>query len=265
MSGSGCDESSRETSVIGTDTDPTVLARRPRNLIVQRTSEKIISVGRKDAQQFLWHDTPHRLPKHRHTLRMKGDERTFAQALGSDRITDEPGYPFFASSVPSGASTGIFRQHAARIDSKATCTKGRSNPSCKGTNPFKASLSLPYLNAEVCVDGGQDTNPWAISRDKQEINERLWFRVSSWHPDPYYGSENFTIECESVSRRGWFELPNHHNGYQPGPLLDVWPSKEMLARDFNGGYDWSEREELVSPCDQLMEGRLTMMQVRRSG
>jgi hypothetical protein len=94
-------------------------------------------------------------------------------------------------------------------------------------------LSLPYTNVEVCVDGDQDTNPWAISRDKQEIKETLWLQVSSWNPDPYDGSDNFNIRCESVSRRGWFELPNHYNGYKPGPLLDLWPSKEELARDFN--------------------------------
>ncbi|KAJ4207147.1 hypothetical protein NW767_002398 [Fusarium falciforme] len=120
------------------------------------------------------------------------------------------------------------------MDSKATCTKGRSSRSgCKGTWPFTASLSLPYVDVEVCADGNQDTNPWAISRDKQEIKESLWLQVSSWHPDPYYGSDNFTIQCDSVSRRGWFELPSHHNGYKPGPLLDVWPSEKELARDFN--------------------------------
>ncbi|RSL72286.1 hypothetical protein CEP54_000959 [Fusarium duplospermum] len=133
------------------------------------------------------------------------------------------------------------------MDSKAKCTKGRSSPSgCKGTRPFAAALSLPYMNVEVCVDGNQDINPWTLSRDKQEIKERLWLQVSSWNEDPYYGSENFTIQCESVSRRGWFELPNYHNGYKPGPLLDVWPSEEELARDFNDRIregSWLENSE----------------------
>ncbi|RSL87898.1 hypothetical protein CEP52_015377 [Fusarium oligoseptatum] len=133
------------------------------------------------------------------------------------------------------------------MDSKAKCTKGSSSSSsCKGTRPFAASLSLPYTNVEVCVDGNQDANPWTLSRDKQEIKERLLLQVSSWHDNAYYGSENFTIECESVSRRGWFELPNYHNGYKPGPLLDVWPSEEELARDFNDDISegfWLENDE----------------------
>ncbi|KAJ4317698.1 hypothetical protein N0V84_007217 [Fusarium piperis] len=223
MAPSACDSSHLHTWIVGKDAEPGTLSQSPRNLIVQRTSEKIISVDREDTQQFLWSDSPYRGSGSTH------DRRNFEWALSPV----EPEHLFFASSVPNGTSTGIFRQHAARMDSKVKCTKGRSTPSCKGTNPFRASLSLPYLNAEVCVDGRHDVNPWTRSRDKQEINETLWFRVSSWHPNSYYGSENFTIQCESVSRRGWFELPNHHNGYEPGPLLDVWPSKEELARDFN--------------------------------
>ncbi|KAJ4251201.1 hypothetical protein NW757_006747 [Fusarium falciforme] len=229
-----CYSDNRDTWIVGNDVDPEALAQSFSKWVIQRTSEKIISVDSKETQQFLWSDTPYWLPDSIYSSTRLRDRRNFEWALGLGRLEDEPEHLFFASSVPNGTSTGIFRHHAVRMDSKATCTKGRSSRSgCKGTWPFTASLSLPYVDVEVCADGNQDTNPWAISRDKQEIKESLWLQVSSWHPDPYYGSDNFTIQCDSVSRRGWFELPSHHNGYKPGPLLDVWPSEKELARDFN--------------------------------
>ncbi|KAL6364820.1 hypothetical protein LRP88_00793 [Fusarium phalaenopsidis] len=242
-----CYSDNRDTWVVGNDADPEALAQSSSKWVIQRTSEKIISVDSQETQQFLWSDTPYWLPESIYSSIRLRDRRDFEWALGLGRPADEPKHLFFTSSVPNGTSTGIFRHHAVRMDSRAKCTKGRSSSSgCKGTRPFTASLSLPYVNVEVCADGNQDTNPWAISRDKQEIKESLWLQVSSWHPNPYYGSDNFTIQCESVSRRGWFELPNHHNGYEHGPLLDVWPSEKELARDFNdnnrGGY-WLETLE----------------------
>ncbi|RSL81377.1 hypothetical protein CEP51_005900 [Fusarium floridanum] len=237
-----CKYNNRDTWIIGSDADPEGLAESPSTWIIQRTSEKIISVDEKDTQLNLWSDTPYWLDRYS-TARL--DKRNFQWALGL--LSDESEHLFFTSSVPNGTSTGIFRYHAVRMDSKAKCTKGSSSSSsCKGTRPFTASLSLPYTNVEVCVDGNQDANPWTLSRDKQEIKERLLLQVSSWHDNAYYGSENFTIECESVSRRGWFELPNYHNGYKPGPLLDVWPSEEELARDFNDDISegfWLENDE----------------------
>ncbi|RTE75748.1 hypothetical protein BHE90_009803 [Fusarium euwallaceae] len=237
-----CKYNNRDTWIVGSDADPEGLAESPSTWIIQRTSEKIISVDEKDTQLNLWSDTPYWLDRYS-TARL--DKRNFQWALGL--LSDESEHLFFTSSVPNGTSTGIFRYHAVRMDSKAKCTKGSSSSSsCKGTRPFTASLSLPYTNVEVCVDGNQDANPWTLSRDKQEIKERLLLQVSSWHDNAYYGSENFTIECESVSRRGWFELPNYHNGYKPGPLLDVWPSEEELARDFNDDISegfWLENDE----------------------
>ncbi|KAL2682498.1 hypothetical protein Neosp_006950 [[Neocosmospora] mangrovei] len=226
----------RDTWVVGNDADPEALAETDRMWIIQQTSEKIISVNTKERQQYLWYDTPYWLPEIKYTTALSRDRGSFEWALGlrAPWSEDEPEPLFFTSSVPNGTSTGMLRQHAVRMDSKATCTKSRSSPSgCKGTSPFTASLSLPYTKVEVCVDGGLDTTPWAVSRDKQEAKESLWLQVSSWDPEPYDGSDNFTIRCESVSRRGWFELPNHQNGYKPGPLLEVWPSKEEIARDFN--------------------------------
>ncbi|KAM6515407.1 hypothetical protein FSOLCH5_009634 [Fusarium solani] len=253
----------RDSWIVGNDADPEALAKSWRKWIIQRTSEKIISVNTKDTQQYLWTDTPYWLPETKYSSALSRDRGNFEWALGLETLNDddEPEPLFFASSVPNGTSTGILRQHAVRMDSKATCTKGHSSPSgCKGTWPFTASLSLPYTNVEVCVDGDQDTNPWAISRDKQEIKETLWLQVSSWNPDPYDGSDNFTIRCESVSRRGWFELPNHHNGYKPGPLLDLWPSKEELARDFNEYiYERSVLETSQPTPGPLMTAGLAML------
>lgn len=226
----------RNTWVVGNDASPEALAQTFRKWIIQRTSEKIISVHKRDTQQYLWSDTPYWLPEAKYSSAESRDRGDFEWALGLDRREDDPDPEplFFASSVPNGTSTGVLRQHAVRMDSKATCTKGRSSPSgCKGASPLTASLSLPFTKIEVCVDGDRDTNPWEINRDKQEIKENMWLQVSSWNPDPYQRPDNFTIWCESVSRRGWFELPNHHNGYKPGPLLDDWPSKGEIERGFN--------------------------------
>lgn len=229
-----CRYDNRDIWVVGNDAHPEALAQSSSEWVVQRTSEKIISVETKDTQQFLWSDTPYWISDDVWSSTRLRDRRNFEWALGFDKPTSDPEHLFFTSSVPNGTSTGVYRHHAGRMDSKATCTRGRSSPGdCKGAWPLTASLSLPYLNVEVCVGGDRNTNPWATNRDKQEIKESFWLQVSSWHPEPFYGSENFTIQCESVSRRGWFELPNHHNGYKPGPLLDVWPSEDELDRDFN--------------------------------
>ncbi|KAJ4175121.1 hypothetical protein NW754_005540 [Fusarium falciforme] len=53
-----CYSDNRDTWIVGNDVDPEALAQSFSKWVIQRTSEKIISVDSKETQQFLWSDTP---------------------------------------------------------------------------------------------------------------------------------------------------------------------------------------------------------------
>ncbi|KAM0550774.1 hypothetical protein ACHAPJ_008637 [Fusarium lateritium] len=217
--------------IIAWDSEPISLNFCPQNLIVQKTSQKIISATRDDTQPYMWSDTPHpnRTNDNRQTLKWHYAE--------GDR-------PYFVSSVANGTSTGVYRHHAVRMDSKAKCYQEKGFPDrCKGDRPFEASFSQGDLKIDICVEGSYDTVPWSTSRDKQEHSERLWLSLN-WDREEYLSDSNYSLRCESVSRRGWFELPSYANDGVVGPLLDEWPSEWTLAHHYNDYYvDGSSREK----------------------
>lgn len=45
------------TIELGTDPEPGLLARVPRDVVLQQTPARIIEVKSDDVQQYLWHDT----------------------------------------------------------------------------------------------------------------------------------------------------------------------------------------------------------------
>lgn len=94
----------RDGWIVGNDADPEALAKSWRKWIIQRTSEKIISVNTKDTQQYLWSDTPYWLPETKYSSALSRDRGNFEWALGLETLNDddEPEPLFFASSVPNG-------------------------------------------------------------------------------------------------------------------------------------------------------------------
>ncbi|ENH74579.1 hypothetical protein FOC1_g10009999 [Fusarium oxysporum f. sp. cubense race 1] len=115
-------------------------------------------------------------------------------------------------------------------------------------------------NLCICAEGSYDTVAWNTSRDKQEHNETLWLSMKWDIPEGedtsglFRNNDSYVLRCDSVSRRGWFQLPNDANGGKPGPLRDEWPSWRELKYEFNDYYINSPQipdEELQKYRDQL--------------
>ncbi|KAF5026388.1 hypothetical protein F66182_1516 [Fusarium sp. NRRL 66182] len=145
---------SGETQIVAWDPEPLTLNYFPQNLVLQRTTQKVISATNKDTQTHLW--------------------------------------PNFS--------------------------RGR-------------------LQIDICAEGSYDTVPWTTSRDKQEHAEKLWLALQWDEDSPEFDrQENFILKCESLSRRGWVELPSYASNYEAGPLLDEWPSNWAISHNFNDFY-----------------------------
>lgn len=234
--------------VAGYDPDPVALNNIPQILVVQQALDKMVDVGGYDEQMHLWPSTGMGLTWYDDDGVRRNTFDNMYNHWDLDNIT--PGRYYFASSITNNTNTGVYREHAARMDSKAKCYNISSSSfpkNCKGDSPLEGSFSQSDTKVDVCVEGDYTKTPWSTSRDKQEHSERLWLRVNS--TVGYYGGGEFTLKCESTSRRGWFELPNRHNGFEAGPLLDAWPSQEELAQDFNDyndPYDGDEDERYPS-------------------
>ncbi|KAH6871604.1 hypothetical protein B0T10DRAFT_611173 [Thelonectria olida] len=232
---SSCQRDGLNGVTVGFDPDPALLADCPQLLVFQRTLAKLIDASQADTQMYMWPDIQS----------ARGVEGQFyADGAGRNNFYDVysgrySNYSFqnhagyFVSSITNNTSTGVYREHAARMDSRVRCTNVTTSSfprTCRGNLPFEANFSHPKTKVGICVEGDSRTAPWSTSRDRQEHSERLWLHVNSTYTQLEPG---FTFKCESTSRRGWFELPNLHNNYVAGPLLDVWPSTEELEREFN--------------------------------
>ncbi|KAF4336233.1 hypothetical protein FBEOM_9904 [Fusarium beomiforme] len=113
---------------------------------------------------------------------------------------------------------------------------------CKGDKPFKTFFSEGWLNVDICAEGSYDAVAWNTSRHKQEHNETLWWSMKWDIPEDdsgyrnYRNNHSYILKCESVSRRGWFELSNDANGGKPGPLHTERASWRELKYDYNDYY-----------------------------
>ena len=152
-----------------------------------------------------------------------------------------PRCTYFVSALVNGTTTGVLRQHALRLNSTSQCTNVSPSefPStCSVDRPFVTSYKSVSgdLQIRICAPGAFDTNPWFISRDRQDISEELWIDTAvalnvDWGGAVPLG--NFTLHCTSSTTRGYFELGNAQNGFNHGPLLAKWPEPEDMEKNFN--------------------------------
>ncbi|KAI3317955.1 hypothetical protein HD806DRAFT_351339 [Xylariaceae sp. AK1471] len=149
----------------------------------------------------------------------------------------------FASAFSSSIDTGVLRYHAMRLNSSIQCeevSKDTFPEICPGPRPFNGSLSLPdmddfgYARPPVvirwCTPGTYDASPWSLSRNRQDITEEFFIDVyqpNKW--DSAFFGESFTTYCLAKTTRGAFELPNYHNNFIAGPLLDNLPDAQDPA------------------------------------
>ncbi|KAL4916549.1 hypothetical protein BDW62DRAFT_202538 [Aspergillus aurantiobrunneus] len=211
-----CDKLGTHHKVIGQDPEPPILAQCPQDPVVQRTLNRIIDIRPEDVQVHPWRENP--------------DDPMLNQTS------------FFTSSVINGTTTGVLRQHAVRMDTNVTCTLDENfSETCPGERPFTTDFSSPALEVSVCAEGSYDSVPWRNTREAQNVTERLWLHIKAnfsatdqsvtWSGRQI--ADNFTMRCDSVSRRGWFELGNYQNGYAHQPMLETWPDDEAMQTQFN--------------------------------
>jgi hypothetical protein len=100
--------------------------------------------------------------------------------------------------------------------------------SCSGANPFQASYNFSNMKVRACVPGDHTRVPWTLSRNRQDIQEEAYLSVNSTD-----SSQGFNIHCIASTTRGYFELGNVHNNFQPSDILETWPSAEELQGGFN--------------------------------
>lgn len=204
--------------------------------------EKILTVSDHDVQTNLWQEGPG-----------SKDAMYFKDTLRSSfywlfELSDSPRY--FVSALPNGTTTGVLRQHAARMDTRVNCTLVESFPSpCPGQRPFQAAFSHDIASVRICAEGAFDQSPWTRSRDRQTVSEQLWIQVNGRSVELQRDS-NYTMRCDANSTRGWFELGNLRNNYTHGPLLESWPPAEEIRTEFNdkspvmSSNDYPSREQV---------------------
>ncbi|KAL3463478.1 hypothetical protein BJX64DRAFT_116180 [Aspergillus heterothallicus] len=245
-----CDTLGLDSKIVGNDPEPQLLAQCRQNIVLQRTLNQIIDVRSNDVQLHLWPETDNFFS---HNDQQKS---SFGYYFPGSGFGD--GGSFFVSSIVNGTTTGVLRQHAARLDTNVTCTLDDNFPStCPGRRPFTTNFTSSVLDAKICAEGSYDEVPWKNTRDAQNITERLWLHMStrpnsavqSLTYDSIQSAVNFTMRCDSTSTRGWFELGNYQNGFIHQPMLEIWPDDEVMItqyNDFSGnlsGKYWPVREE----------------------
>lgn len=149
------------------------------------------------------------------------------------RDTDRRGdYSYFVSAVPRDTTTGLYRQHALRMNSSVACqtiTKTEFPSKC---GRYQLTYENANLTANVCVPNVLEKSPWNVTfiEDRQDLTEQLYIDVSrgTSGEDTY---NDWTILCTGNTSLGYFELGNHFNGGKPGPLLSRFKLSSHTAKD----------------------------------
>lgn len=222
-------------SVGGYDPEPADMAVVPGNLVARKVGNQLPILSNMDSQYHIWPILP----------RM-GDN--WAMDIGNTfyyyQKTSIKSIPFYVTAFPPDFSTGVLREHAIRLNTSVSCeTVPRlSFPEiCPGERPLAGEFSNQETRNRFCVAGDYTSVPWTIDRNRQDITEELWVDNYIPYESPISlvssfvesAVNNITVHCVANTTRGYFELPNFHNGNVPGTLLGDWPSQEMLERDFN--------------------------------
>ncbi|KAK3290244.1 uncharacterized protein B0H64DRAFT_421100 [Chaetomium fimeti] len=130
---------------------------------------------------------------------------------------------YFMSSLARDTTTGMYRQHALRMNSSSICDEIPASEvpvpcPVQRDNGLDTSYNNANLTVHVCVPGVAGANrgaPWNETEDRQDLTETLYITKSS----PVYSYLNYTLRCVGSTSLGYFELGNSFNGGKFGPLL----------------------------------------------
>lgn len=225
---------------VGKDPSPSDLQYVPQNLLVQYVSKKLQQVSENDEQPYMWPDSPLAFSE----VSQNEGRSTFYWYTGDNSIGAERHETYFVSSLKNGSNTGVLREHAMRFNSTIECEIAPSSAFpevCPGGLPFETTMSVPDVyDIRICVPGAYGSTPWNLTRDRQDLTEELWIDVVihdeymlGFYTEKFYHTTNYTQHCTARSTRGYFEVNNHWNGGNPGPLLEKWPEHEVLTTEYN--------------------------------
>ncbi|KAH6628905.1 hypothetical protein F5144DRAFT_492685 [Chaetomium tenue] len=175
----------------------------PRDLVVEKTRNALIDAFPTEWMATAWYDP---------------------DADQHEKRADAGRY--FASSLPPDTTTGLYKQHALRMNSSAMCNDIPASEvpaRCPGTydRVFYTSYDNANLTVNICLQAPEGrSGPWNYTEDRQELTETLYITVSSpWPSRGWTSYANGTLRCIGKTSMGYFELGNSFNGGKFGPLL----------------------------------------------
>lgn len=220
--------------ILGHDAYPGTLSRVPINIVLSELTTRLAVESEHGIQPRLW---------------IEGYPGPEAWAQPFPELDDQliGKWNFFASALPSNVDTGVLRYYAMRMNSSIHCelvSRDFFPDTCPGFKPLDGSLSLPVLDktprnddgpfetqvtVRWCVPGEYDSSPWATTRDRQNVSEVFFIDVDrptlpNGTYSIFFSDGSFTTRCSAKSTRGMFELPNYHNNFRAGPLLEEAPN-----------------------------------------
>jgi hypothetical protein len=143
---------------------------------------------------------------------------------------------FFATRLPKDTTTGMYRQHALRMQSTSSCDDIQPSEypaSCSGNEDqrLEASYDNANLTVKVCVPHmWSNGSPWNETHIRQDLTETMYISVSSPSlTGRTYGG--LTMRCMAQTSMGYFELGNSFNGGRFGPLLSSFERSHKSKGD----------------------------------
>lgn len=214
------------------------MAMIPQASVLKRVQSELAVVSLSNPQTRLWLDynSSGILPSQENTVMRERNRLGDAQLNYTESSGPYSAYtPRFVASIPINSTTGVVRQHIMRYNSSITCEHVDANtypPQCSGVRPF--ITTIPFRNdsraneLRVCAPGEWGRFPWNFSRNRLDLEERVFLQFADLENDTAS-----TVQCSASTTRGYFELGNYRNMQTYGPLLQKWPSPEVMERDFN--------------------------------
>lgn len=222
---------------IGGDAEPAAMEMIPHVTVLQSVQFELPSIKKSVPEMYMWIDYNGTQPPVSKLDNQQGDA---INSLVNVRIRESPRgqeiLPAFFAAFPFNITTGTRRYHAMRFNSTIECkflSKDKFPMDCPGSKPYNTSIEVrndtSSSELRICVPGIWGTSPWTLSRNRQDIKEEVYLQLL----DDSDKNTSSIIRCSSATTRGYFELGNYRTNGAYGPLLEHWPSPDVMRRDFN--------------------------------
>ena len=209
----------------------------PQATVLQSVQAELPSLRKSAPEMNMWIDYNGTQPPAYKLDNRQGDAiNSFLNIRSRQTPQDQKILPAFFSAMRFNVTTGTKRYHAMRFNSTVECrvvSKDKFPANCPGSKPYSTSIQVRNdtftSELRICVPGRWGTSPWTLSRHRQDIREEVYLQLlDNSEKDTY-----LNIHCASATTRGYFELGNYRTKGAYGPLLEQWPSRDIIEKDFN--------------------------------